>query len=440
METLSNHLTQQEVELFRRRTINEAERRRVDEHIACCEVCLQKVVQPEYAFAALSEAFLPALDEAAFHLSQADLKNFVRGSVDEANKIICESHLEVCDECNRHAQDITAIEAFPITSNEEGLARAARNWRELFWPLRYLTPARLAAIVALFACLLLILAVWQRQRLATPDQVVREGVKESPPTTLTPLSGKDSNDRPQGSDESATAATAFALSLKDNGNDVGLDNRGKLIGLEGFNQSLRQSVEAALATSSLTKPRDLNQLLAPPITLMDRSPQVQSFKLLSPVGMVTADAIPTLRWQPLAGATSYTVSVFDAQFNQIATSAPQSENFWKVTRALPRGVVYSWQVKAVRDGQETTAPVAPAPRAQFKILENEKLQELTLLRNQKPLSHLALGVTYARFGLLSEAEREFQQLVKDNPDSPVAKKLLRTVQGWLQNRESVATG
>ena len=77
-----------------------------------------------------------------------------------------------------------------------------------------------------------------------------------------------------------------------------------------------------------------------------------------------------------------------------------------------------------------TAPVAPAPRAQFRVLDQETMEALENVRAQQPNSHLTLGVLYARAGLLNDAEREFQELVKENPDSEVAGKLLRCVQAW----------
>ena len=57
-------------------------------------------------------------------------------------------------------------------------------------------------------------------------------------------------------------------------------------------------------------------------------------------------------------------------------------------------MIYSWEVVAVRNGQEVRSPVAPAPRAQFKILEAEKLRELTNLKKHEPdlASHLGSNV------------------------------------------------
>ena len=103
---------------------------------------------------------------------------------------------------------------------------------------------------------------------------------------------------------------------------------------------------------------------------------------------------------------------------------------WTVSAPLKRGQNYFWEVSAVKNGKEIVVPVAPAPRAQFRIIEAQKLGALQNLKRTVPTSHLALGLTYARLGLIKDAEEEFQYLIKENPDSATAKKLLRTVQGW----------
>ena len=222
---------------------------------------------------------------------------------------------------------------------------------------------------------------------------------------------------------------AVAASLKDNGRNIQLDNRGKLVGLEELPEASRSLVRSVLTTKTLPKPEVLEKLTAPSITLMDPAARENSFELLAPSGTVIVTDHPNLRWQALEGATSYTVSVFDADFNRVTHSAPQAATQWTPTK-LRRGMIYSWEVVAVRNGQEVRSPVAPAPRAQFKILEAEKLLELTNLKKHSPISHLTLGLTYARFGLLAEAEGQLQILSRENPNSPIATRLLRTVQEW----------
>jgi hypothetical protein len=218
-------------------------------------------------------------------------------------------------------------------------------------------------------------------------------------------------------------------SLEDNGRKIQLDDKGILVGLEELPEATRLFVRSALTNKALSKPEVLEKLTSPPISLMDPTASENSFRLLAPSGTVVATDRPNLRWQALKGATSYIVSVFDVDFNRVTRSAPQAATQWTSTK-LRRGIVYSWEVVAVRNGREVRSPVAPSPKAQFKILEAEKLLELTRLKQHTPISHLALGITYARFGLLAEAEEQLQILARENPNSPVATRLLRTVQEW----------
>ncbi len=80
-------------------------------------------------------------------------------------------------------------------------------------------------------------------------------------------------------------------------------------------------------------------------------------------------------------------------------------------------------------GEEIISPGVEAPEMKFKVLDEKGVGELNRL-NKSSKSHLALGVFYARVGMVTEAEREFQTVVKENPRSTVALKLLRSVQSW----------
>jgi hypothetical protein len=136
---------------------------------------------------------------------------------------------------------------------------------------------------------------------------------------------------------------------------------------------------------------------------------------------------PLFRWENLSGVLSYRVYVLDANGNQVTESEelPPTKTQWKPPAPLRRGQIFSWMVTAVVDGKKIVSPSASAPEMRFAVLSTENFQELTSL--QKSNSHLALGVSYARAGLLNEAEREFQSLVKLNPQSELARKLLQSV-------------
>src|SRR6185436_15257472 len=109
----------------------------------------------------------------------------------------------------------------------------------------------------------------------------------------------------------------LAASLEDNGRKIHLDGTGILVGLEELPEASRSLVRNVLANKTLSKPEVLEKLTAPSIRLMDPTARENTFGLLGPSGTVIATDHANLRWQALAGATSYTVSVFDADFNRV---------------------------------------------------------------------------------------------------------------------------
>ncbi|MFY9620168.1 MAG: zf-HC2 domain-containing protein [Pyrinomonadaceae bacterium] len=427
---MTDHLTETEVSLFRERTLRPTERERIDAHVAECESCLRRILPSEDAalvYSELTEALLSDSTDEAFHLSNEDAKRYANGLIDQADRVIFESHFDICDRCSEAVQSLES-------SLVEGVSAAARpaeipaqqfspSWSGAF----QFTPARAVAGVLVAACMVLAFVLWQRWRARVADQTAQQTSSQT--TSNTPGGSSPTPTETQATKDSNSDQFAVVASLEDNGRKIQLDNSGKLIGLEELPEASRLLVRSVLTTRNFSKPEVLDKLTAPSITLMDPTAREDTFGLLGPSGTVIATDHANLRWQALAGATTYTVSVFDADFNLVTRSAPQAATQWTSPR-LRRGMIYSWEVVAVRNGQEVRSPVAPAPRAQFKILEAEKLRELTNLKKHSPISHLTLGLTYARFGLLAEAEEQLQILARQNQNSPVVTKLLRTVQEW----------
>jgi hypothetical protein len=156
--------------------------------------------------------------------------------------------------------------------------------------------------------------------------------------------------------------------------------------------------------------------------------QAREFSVLEPVGSVSLSDRPAFRWSAMEGATGYVVEVYDDQFKLAASSQQLTNRSWTIQQPLPRGKVYSWQVKAIKDGQEITSPRPPAPQAKFRVLNQSKANELARAKRSYPSSHLTLGLLYADAGLLKEAEQQFRLLLRANPNSPLARTLLRQVQ------------
>ncbi|HTC92505.1 MAG TPA: hypothetical protein VK699_03510 [Terriglobales bacterium] len=404
MQSEHQHLTAIDLDGYRQRKLDAAARQECDRHFAICEECLGRLLgdkQSRAVFSQLKEAFVSS-DAEPFHLSLEELRSYATDTADEATRTICESHFEICPQCVRELKTFAPSRA---SAPLRGQAAAKPQYPGKWLPQAgrgpgLLTARRLAGVFSLAACLLLIWAAWRNV----------SSLQESA--------------------HSHRETSQIVVRLKDGTQEITLDRSGSLTGLEGLSQQAQAEVRDALATAELQRPQSIAGLSAPPIKLLGAPANAPPFDLVSPIATVVAEEQPTLRWKPLRGATSYTISVFDATFNQVAKSGAVSALEWSVPVPLQRGSTYSWQVTARRDHQQITVPSAPAPRAQFKLLNVEEIKQLNSAKEQAANSHLALGVLYARAGLLDEAEKQFQALVEQNPQSSVAGKLFQTVQSW----------
>jgi hypothetical protein len=223
-------------------------------------------------------------------------------------------------------------------------------------------------------------------------------------------------------------AVAVAV-LNDGPATVKIDEAGNVTGLDEIPQNTRQQIGEAWVAEKIKAPGIETELGGGPISL--RGPNKgPTFKLLSPARMVIVSDRPSFEWETLAGATSYRVVVGDLKGHEVARSEalPPDHNMWTPPLPLKRGEIYSWAVEACVDGKKFLSPGTSASEMKFKILSVTSAQDLEQLN--KTRSHLALGVFYAREGMVAEAEHEFQILVRDNPHSAVLKKLLKQIQSF----------
>ena len=221
------------------------------------------------------------------------------------------------------------------------------------------------------------------------------------------------------------------VQLNDGGSSLTLDAERRLTGARGWPPEYQQLAKDALSNQRVERSPLLAGLSRPGSSLMGGDDEGRRFAIIEPAGKVLLTDRPTFRWSKLSGATGYVVEVYDARF-KLAASSPALTGVSWTSPPLARGQVYSWQVKATRDGQEFIAPRPNAPQAKFRILDQATADEIASARRDYASSHLLLGLLYARNGLLAEAEQEFRELQKANPDSPnseVARKLLASVSG-----------
>lgn len=425
---MSEHLTQNQVENYCLQQLCAADLLLVSDHLGECEACRRRIeaaMNGDASFLAVrSEVFSEAGgisgDIGRMHPTAEQTAGFVDGSLAGEEHQVIADHLIHCEQCALAADDLRAFKNEIVPSLEREYRPAPVSLARGGWWHRM--AASLPAVfqgspgLALGAALtVLLLAVtgWLVWRTAGPSEPKDEVVVS--PT-------------PQPQPGPAPDAVQLVAELKDGEGRLTLDREGTLSGADELLPAYRSMLTEALTSRRIERSPQLKGLARPPSSLMSVEKQGSEFFVIEPVGKVLMTARPTFRWSSLEGATGYIVEVYDSKFNLVAASPQLANPSWAPPHSLPRGGVYSWQVKAIKDGDEVASPRPPAPQARFRILDLAKATELARAKRDYGSSHLALGLLYAEAGLLKEAEQELRALQKANPDSEIVRTLLNQVQ------------
>lgn len=435
---MTDHPPSHELEQYWRRTLSPANFLAVHRHVATCPRCAEQSSPQQLTrdFEELRAALLPATDPAPYHLSATEVSAYRRGELSEIDLEIAESHLITCAQCRDEAQMPAVAAADRPDARGQGVDNVlpvfSRGWQ---LPFQWMNGSRswgVAAVVCGGAILILLAMFLFRTRTdersgqtVPPENAVRDQrAAENLPNNA------ESHAAPPY--EGALTAAQLVVALNDGGERITLDNRGEFEGLERLPAHVRQTVKAALQAGRVERPPVIDKLTGRPSTLLGQADNGLPFQLINPVGQVVANERPMFSWSTLAGARSYTVSVADADLNEVAASPPLAATEWRMTKSLRPGAIYSWQVTALKDGKAITSPVLPAPQAKFKVLDRETLETLRQAKRSYRGSHLAAGVLYAEAGLLAEAEQELRALVRANPRDRTAREILHSVQAMNQ--------
>lgn len=443
---MTEHLSPDEIEQYRRGSASPASLLSLDDHLALCAACRARAAETGDAdelLSSLRSGLTASGAEASGHLTPLMIAAYADGSLGEADREVTENHLSVCRSCEREARELldfkTAVsshldERYDPAPAQPSSPRPRKNLLSFLTP-RALIGSPWRAAMAAAVVILAIGSAWLIWRLSSNEVAeVAKGPAASPTAPAVVNDGgretdAGNNSRPDTSPTQTPeeGATDILLALNDGRGRVTLDAEGNLAGVESLAPAQVEAVKAALRTERAVNPAALAGVGARAVVWRGGGQQPgQAFLVRGPAGLVVEGARPTLRWDALADAT-YTVTIYDSNFNAVATSPTLTSPSWTPPRPLARGQIYSWQVTAEKQGVEIKTPQPPAPEAKFKVLEGARAAEIQRARRANPDSHLALGVLYAQAGLLDDAEREFGALVRANPKSEVARKLLNDV-------------
>lgn len=187
------------------------------------------------------------------------------------------------------------------------------------------------------------------------------------------------------------------------------------------------ALQLALASQKLERAPVLDRLIAKRGVLLGTPAEGKTFDILAPMGTVVVTDRPAFRWQPVRGATSYRVSVFDENFEKVTESPDLPAPEWQPGDPLPRGRVFNWQVTAKVGGETVRAPVPPAAEARFQVVSEDAATQIETARREHPENHLLLAVLCAKAGALDESAKEVDALAATN--ATLAQALRQSLEG-----------
>lgn len=467
---MSEHLSEQQLKQYRERFMSPAELLRFDEHLADCEWCRQQVrtgAQLGASFATLLADLGLEGSAPGAHVTYEQLADLVDARLTGVARTVVEKHLSVCAACEAESLSLSAFrESLAIEASGDGQPARARGfapavWLRTLFSLPHLSAARAFAALALFGVATYAVLLGWNHRLAHPDESAARVMPTSRPEPgartdsgtagvslggaqpeatgtkrteiLPPMPVTRATSPAAIAHEGKAANTDFAV-LKDGGRRVVLNSAGELVGLGWLAPSQAVAVRNALSRGHVTTPEALAGLKREQETLLGDGAGADgaSFSPSHPVGVIVESPRPRFAWQPLAGATRYVIDIYDQTFSKVVTSGDLTQTAWSPPNDLKRDATYSWEITAYTSGGPVRTPAPPAPEARFKVLGQAWARELRRAKRVTPRSHLALGVLYARAGLLDQAEREFELLAAANPHSKAVQKLLRDVRAQQQ--------
>jgi hypothetical protein len=388
---MPDHISEEQIARLRARRTSPEELLPMDDHISQCAECRDRLASaselgPALHRTALGEhlqnltaAIPPAMQDD--HLTYEQLESYVDGKMRRADRGAADRHLRLCQSCSHEVRDLNTFKV--ELAGSKGLQKEG-PWKALV--AGWFTTRR--PVLALSTALVIVVAIAvERWRVVPP--------RESPPAETA------NSDSPA----KKTLVTISALPPEE-----------------------QSSVLEVISQRKIKSPDALAGLRGPHQTLLGAPYEGARFEVLEPIGEVVLGPRPAFRWQRLAEAATYSVGIFDASLNPVQSSPPLQTTQWTAVHPLNRGQIYLWQVTAkLRDGKSVSSPSAPSPEAKFRVLDQEKADELARFQAAHPGSNLVLGILYAHAGLLEQAERALALIPKGDPDYTLAQGLLDSI-------------
>lgn len=303
------------------------------------------------------------------HISQPDLDGYVEGRLSGAQLDFVRGHLEACEACRAELTDLRTFKA-----NAVGLNQASSLKRELERRRRQrlLKTGAAAAVAAALVALVGVVGwnkfgkAWVHTASVAPvsahvvaaPQAVAHAVRSTEVSDARPavaqphaipiaaaaatIVREPTAPPAHGAAAVAVASTASAAPQQQAQASVNAQARGTTPGTAPIAAQAHGAAAAAAAGST-------------------------SFALLGPFGDEVTDDRPEFAWQPLEGASKYSIIIVDEGLRPIAHTRLKTTT-WRPKKPLRRGRSYLWQVTAIlKNGTKVMATGPTSQEARIHI-------------------------------------------------------------------------
>jgi hypothetical protein len=201
----------------------------------------------------------------------------------------------------------------------------------------------------------------------------------------------------------------------------------EIAGVSALPAGLQARVREAVTAGRATLPATIAALAGQREVTMGPAAPAATFRVVAPLATAVATDRPTFRWEPVAGATEYTITIVDARGQRIASASAGTATTFTPASPLPGDGVYTWQVAARVGAGTVLAPAPPAPPARFALLEAPTRALLARLEREEPDAHVMLGILYAQAGVIAEARRHLAAVPATDPHAALARRTLQSL-------------
>src|SRR5215813_2930214 len=143
---------------------------------------------------------------------------------------------------------------------------------------------------------------------------------------------------------------------------------------------------------------------------------------VSPVQTVTLSRNPVFRWETQPRGAACQVRIYDSNLNLIVESPAMTAGVWESTKSLKAGIVYLWTLKPATADENIASGTVDPTLMSFRVLSPGVSNRLEAMKHLYPADHFALGVLYAHYGVLDEAEHELNLVPASDAYGPTAAK------------------